>query len=85
MKEIVNKPIPLFGVNLPFIQNVTTKSKVETINEVDQIEKIDSRTAAYRIAQELRSYRQLGSLQKSIEQAQQRLALLNMFTAQKRR
>ena len=41
--------------------------------------------AAYRVAQELRSYRQLGSLQKSVEQAQQRLALLNMFTAQKER
>jgi len=31
---------------------------IETIQEVAQNEKINSRTAAYRIAQELRSYRQ---------------------------
>jgi len=54
---------------------------VETIHENAEAWKMDLRTAYYRVAQDLRSYRQLGS----IEQAQQRLALLNMFTAQKER
>ena len=58
---------------------------VETIHEKAKTDRIDLRTASYRVAQDLRSYRQLDSLQKSIEQAQQRLALLNMFTAQKER
>lgn len=46
---------------------------------------MDSRTAAYRIAQELRSYRQFGGLQKSIQQMQERLAMLNMLAIQKER
>jgi hypothetical protein len=58
---------------------------IETIQEVAQNEKIDSRTAAYRIAQELRSYRQFGGLQKSIQQIQQRLAILTMLAMQKER
>ena len=58
---------------------------IETIQEVAQNEKIDSRTAAYRIAQELRSYRQFGGLQKSIQQMQERLAMLNMLAMQKER
>ena len=58
---------------------------VETVHEKAQTEKMDLRAAAYNVAQDIRSYRQLGSLQEGIEQAQQRLALLNMFTVQKER
>jgi len=55
-------------------------SWIETIHQKAEAEKMDLRTASYRVAQDLRSYRQ-----ESIEQTQQRLALLNMFTAQKER
>jgi len=58
---------------------------IETIQEVAQNEKIDFRMAAYRVAQELRSYRQFGGLQKSIQQMEQRLAMLTMFAMQKER
>ena len=58
---------------------------IETIQEVAQNEKIDFRMAAYRVTQELRSYRQFGGLQKSIQQMEQRLAMLTMFVMQKER
>jgi hypothetical protein len=42
-------------------------------------EKIDLRTAAYRVSEELKLHRQFGDLQKSIQQAQQRLVALSML------
>jgi hypothetical protein len=51
---------------------------VETIHEKAETEKMDLRAAAYSVAQDLRSYRQVNSLQKSIQQMQQRLTMLNM-------
>jgi hypothetical protein len=58
---------------------------VETIHEKAETEKMDLRAAAYSVAQDLRSYRQVNSLQKSIQQMQQRLAMLNMLAMQKER
>jgi hypothetical protein len=53
------------------------------LNEKAVAENIDLKTTAYNLAHELRDYRQLGSLQKGIEQAKQQLAILDAFTAQK--
>ena len=56
---------------------------IETINEVVQIQRLDIKTAALYIAQGLRFSRQLGGLQRSIEQAQGELKKLNMTITQK--
>lgn len=58
---------------------------IETIHEKAETERMDLRAAAYSVAQDLRSYRQLVGLRKSIDEAQQRLAILNMFAVQKER
>ena len=47
------------------------------------MERIPLDTAAYKVVEDLKLYSQFSSLQKSIQQAQQQLAMLNMFTAQK--
>ena len=54
----------------------------EAIYECAVTEKIDLRTAAYRVTEELKLNRQFGGLQKSmtIQQAQQRLLALSMLT-----
>ncbi|MGC2569982.1 MAG: hypothetical protein WA364_00610 [Candidatus Nitrosopolaris sp.] len=51
----------------------------EAIYECAVTEKIDLRTAAYRVTEELKLHRQFGGLQKSIQQAQQRLVALSML------
>ncbi|MGA9150554.1 MAG: hypothetical protein WBZ36_08250 [Candidatus Nitrosopolaris sp.] len=56
---------------------------IETIHERVEAEKIDHKTAAAQIAQELRLYRQSGGIQKQIERANQELGLINMATIQK--
>jgi len=56
---------------------------IETINEVVQIQRLDIKTAALYIAQELRFSRQLGGLQRSIEQARGELKMLNITITQK--
>jgi hypothetical protein len=55
---------------------------IETINEKAVTENLDLKTAAYNLAHDLREYRQLGSLHKSIEKAKQQLSVLDAFTAQ---
>ena len=42
---------------------------LETIAEKAEAERIDQTTAAYRVASELRFYRQFSGIQKAIEQA----------------
>src|SRR5215831_11761319 len=56
---------------------------IETINEVAQIQRLDIKTAALYIAQELRFSRQLGGLQRNIEQARGELKMLNVTITQK--
>jgi hypothetical protein len=56
---------------------------IETINEKAEAESIDHKTAATRIAQELRLYRQFAGIQKQIERANQELGLLNMVAMKK--
>jgi hypothetical protein len=56
---------------------------LETIHEKAEAERVDQKTAAYRLAAELRLYRQIAGIQKAIERAQQQLSVLDMFTAQK--
>jgi hypothetical protein len=53
---------------------------LETIVEKAESERIDEKTAAYRVAAELRFYRQFAGIQKAIEQAKQQLSVLDMFT-----
>jgi hypothetical protein len=55
------------------------------IHAYAETEKTDFRTACYRFAQDFRLYRQVGPLQKSIQQMQQRLAMLTMLAMQKER
>jgi hypothetical protein len=56
---------------------------VETIREKAQIERISVDVAAISVAQELRNYRHMGGLQKSISIAQDQLKILNITIAQK--
>jgi hypothetical protein len=58
---------------------------VASIQEKSTLEKIDLKSAAHGIAQSLRAYRNLETLQKAIRQANQQLVVLNTFTAQKER
>ena len=58
----------------------------ECVYECAEAEKIDFGDAAYKVIQDLsdiRQYRQLGSLEKSIQQAQQQLTMLNIVILQK--
>jgi hypothetical protein len=58
---------------------------VASVQEKSTLEKIDLKSAAHGIAQSLRAYRNLETLQKAIGQAKEQLAVLNTFTAQKER
>jgi hypothetical protein len=53
------------------------------VHEKSEAEKIDTRSAAYSLAKDLRSCRQLGGLQKSLQQAHQQFATLNLLNVQK--
>jgi hypothetical protein len=56
---------------------------VETVHEYAVTRNTDLTTTAYNIADDLREYRQLGSLHKAIEHTRQQLSVLDAFTAQK--
>jgi hypothetical protein len=56
---------------------------VETINERVDIEKVDLKTAALHVAQELRTYRQLGNMQKAFQQMQQIFEMMNTVATNK--
>jgi hypothetical protein len=55
------------------------------VYEKADTERIPLDAAAYKVVEDLKLYSQFCYLQRSIQQAQQQLAMLNMFTAQKRR
>jgi DNA-binding SARP family transcriptional activator len=48
-------------------------------------ERIDERTAAWKLADMLRSFKELSDLEKAIQQANQQLAMLNMVNDQQKR
>ena len=54
------------------------------IREKTDKERVDLRTAAWKLAQDLRSYQELGALEKAIQQATQQLAILNMVNEQQK-
>jgi hypothetical protein len=56
---------------------------IETINEVAQIQNTDINHAAIFVAQEIRLYRQFGSLDKSVKQLEGELKMLNISITQK--
>jgi hypothetical protein len=56
---------------------------INIIQQKAEEEKIDLKSAAYRLEEELTNYRRLGGIQKSIERANQQLAIIEAFTAQK--
>jgi hypothetical protein len=58
---------------------------VDCIKEVAQKERIDERTAAWKLADILRSFKDLSDLEKAIQQATQQLAMLNMVNDQQKR
>jgi hypothetical protein len=58
---------------------------IETINEVAQTHKMDLRTSAIFVGQELKLNRQFGGIQRQIEIAQGQLKMLNTISAQKER
>ena len=57
---------------------------IETVKEWAQMQNMDIKTAGLSVAHQLRMYRQLGGLQRSIEQAQGELDMLNITITQKR-
>lgn len=50
---------------------------IETINERAETEKVDIKTASLHVAQELRTYRQLGNMQKALQQMQGIFEMMN--------
>ncbi|MGB6595066.1 MAG: hypothetical protein WBE68_26490, partial [Candidatus Nitrosopolaris sp.] len=58
---------------------------VDCIKEVAQKEQIDERTAAWKLADMLRSFKTLGGLEKAIAVANQQLVLLNTANDQQRK
>ena len=56
---------------------------INVIQQKAEEEKIDLKSAAYGLEEELTNYRRLGGIQKSIERANQQLAIIEAFTAQK--
>jgi hypothetical protein len=65
VKQLQNMGVT-FDLILPYM---------ETINETAVVKSIDLKAAAYNLAHDLREYRQLGSLQKCVEQVKQQLAV----------
>jgi hypothetical protein len=58
---------------------------IDCIKEKAEIERIDLRTATWKLAQDLRAMRELGGLSKAIQDAIQQLAMLNMVNEQQKR
>jgi hypothetical protein len=58
---------------------------VDCVKEVAQKERIDERTAAWKSADILRSFKELSDLEKAIQQATQQLTMLNMVNDQQKR
>jgi hypothetical protein len=56
---------------------------INVIQQKAEEEKIDLKSAAYGLEEELTNYRRLGGIQKSIERANRQLAIIEAFTAQK--
>jgi hypothetical protein len=58
---------------------------VDCIKEVAQKERINERTAAWKLADMLRSFKDLCGLENAIQQANQQFAMLNMVNDQQKR
>ncbi len=58
---------------------------IDCIKEVSEKERVDLRTATWKLADILRSFKELSDLEKAIQQATQQLAMLNMVNDQQRR
>ena len=58
---------------------------IDCIKEVAQKERLDERTAAWKLADMLRSFKDLCGLENAIQQATQQLAMLNMVNDQQKR
>ena len=56
---------------------------IETVKEWAQMQNMDIKTVGLSVAHQLRMYRQLGGLQRSIEQARGELEMLNITITQK--
>lgn len=56
---------------------------IETINEVAQMQNMDSKQAAISVAEDIRLNKQLGGIARQIERANQELTLINMATLKK--
>jgi hypothetical protein len=73
VKELQSAGIT-FDIIIPYIS---------ACHERSVLQNVDLKTAAYGIVQTIREYRQLESLQKGVEKAEQQLSALNTFTTQK--
>jgi hypothetical protein len=58
---------------------------IDCIREKADRERVDLRTATWKLTQDLRAYRDLGGLSKAIQDATQQLAMLNMVNDQQNR
>ncbi|MGB6534122.1 MAG: hypothetical protein WBF33_39080 [Candidatus Nitrosopolaris sp.] len=58
---------------------------IDCIREKADKERVDLRTAAWKLADILRSFKELSDLEKAIQQSTQQLAMLNMANDQQKR
>jgi hypothetical protein len=82
VEDLIPSPKYLKDIGIGFDQAIVW---IDCIKEKAEIERIDLRTATWKLAQDLRAYRDLGSLSKAIQDATQQLAMLNMVNEQQKR
>ena len=81
MEELIPSAKQLKDIGIGFDQALVW---IDCIREKADKERVDLRTAAWKLAQDLRSYQELGALEKAIQQATQQLAILNMVNEQQK-
>jgi hypothetical protein len=81
VKELIPSAKQLKDIGIGFDQALVW---IDCIKEKAEIERIDLRTATWKLAQDLRAYRDLGGLSKAIQDATRQLAMLNMVNEQQK-
>jgi soluble cytochrome b562 len=81
VEELIPSAKQLKDIGIGFDQAIVW---IDCIKEKAEIERIDLRTATWKLAQDLRAYRDLGGLSKAIQDATQQLAMLNMVNEQQK-
>ena len=82
VEELIPSAKQLKDIGIGFDQALVW---IDCIKEVSDKERVDLRTAAWKLADILRSFKELSDLEKTIQQATQQLAMLNMVNDQQKR